>query len=189
MKSSITKAEYEEIYRLLDSVSPLERDCGELCGAACCTAGDGDMGIYLLPGEEKLFGPEDDDWLEKTRERAEDYEFPGSWHGTVYFVRCKTPPHCPREKRPIQCRSFPLLPHLTEDGVLSMVYNDLDVPYRCPLIEEELPLNDDFVETTQLAWERLIRDPLIFDLVRMDSRAREEAALQLASMLYGEEPI
>ncbi len=184
MKASLRKIDYENIYRLLDAVSPLDCDCGAFCGAACCTAGDdGDMGIYLLPGEEKVFGPEDD-WLIVTKERAEDYEFPDSWHGAVYFVRCKTPPHCPREKRPIQCRSYPLLPHLTQDGVLSLVYNDLETPYGWPLIEEEIPLNDDFVEVTQKAWARLIKDPFIRDLVRMDSKAREDAAAELAAMLY-----
>ena len=188
MKSSITKDTYEEIYRMLDEVSPLDSDCGELCGAACCTLGkDGDMGIYLLPGEEKLYGPEDSDWFELTKERAQDYEFPDSWRGTIYFAKCKNPPHCRREKRPMQCRSFPLLPHLTADGLLSMVYCDLDVPYDCPLIEQEIPLNDDFVEATEEAWSRLIEDPLIYDLVRMDSQAREEAASELAEMLFGRE--
>ena len=42
---------------MLDSVCPIDGDCGRLCGAACCTAGDTDgeeLGIYLYPGEEKL---------------------------------------------------------------------------------------------------------------------------------------
>ena len=38
IKSTITKNEYRAIYRLLDKVSPIEYDCGKLCGAACCTA-------------------------------------------------------------------------------------------------------------------------------------------------------
>jgi hypothetical protein len=78
-----------------------------------------------------------------------------------------------------------LLPHLTAEGVLSMVYNDIDTPYSCPLIEEEIPLNDGFVEQTKKAWEMLIRDPLIYDLVRMDSIAREDAARELAEKLFG----
>ncbi len=186
MHPSITKKTYEEIYRMLDAVSPLDGDCGRLCGAACCTAGseEDEMGIYLLPGEEMMFGQEQD-WVEKSCDKAEDYVFPDSWHGAVWFIRCKTPPHCPRERRPIQCRSFPLLPHLTAEGVLSMVYNDIDTPYSCPLIEEEIPLNEGFVEQTKKAWEMLIRDPLIYDLVRMDSIAREDAARELAEKLFG----
>ena len=183
MKSTLRKSDFEEIYRLLDSVSPLDCDCGKLCGAACCTKGDDpDMGIYLLPGEEKMF-ERNEDWMIWTTERAEDYDFPDSWRGAVHFIRCKTPPVCPRERRPIQCRSYPLLPHLSEDGELSLVYNDFDTPYRCPLIEEEIPLNDDFVSVTLEAWRRLTEDPLIRDLVRMDSRAREEDIAELAEKL------
>ena len=48
------------------------------------------------------------------------------------------------------------------------------LPYHCPLIEEEIPLNDDFVKATYTVWKHLIKDPLIRDLVIMDSRAREE---------------
>ena len=36
MKSTITKTTYQAIYRLLDRVSPVDFDCGILCGAACC---------------------------------------------------------------------------------------------------------------------------------------------------------
>ena len=108
MKSTIRKSTYKAIYRLLDKVSPLPSDCGQLCGAACCNCGgddkieDGlefDMGIYLLPGEEKLFTRKES-WLKWSVEDAEDYEFPDSWSGKIYFVRCKTPPHCPQGAAP-----------------------------------------------------------------------------------------
>ena len=204
IKSTIRKSEYMEIYRLLDSVSPLPYDCGELCGAICCGTDDDtwtdspvfkdtedlsdpdpgkdaeirpaadeppEMGIYLLPGEDKLHRKKDN-WLTWSEERAEDYAFPDSWKGTVYFVRCKTPPHCPREKRPIQCRTFPLAPHFMEDGRLVMILNDLELPYRCPLITEKMNLNPDFLEITHRCWKRLVKDPLIRDLVRMDSDER-----------------
>ena len=74
MKSSIKKDTFNRIYRLLDQVSPVDYDCGELCGAACCTCQDPDMGIYLLPGEEKMF-TRDEDWLSWGWCMAEDYEF------------------------------------------------------------------------------------------------------------------
>ena len=183
IKGALLKEEWEEIYRMLDAVSPLDTDCGLLCGACCCTEEGGrDMGIYLLPGEEKLHSKKDE-WLSWTEEDAEDYEFPESWKGKVFFVNCQDPPNCPREKRPIQCRSFPLAPHISEDGELTMVYNDLDLPYSCPLIEEEIPLNDDFVQVTREAWARMIQDPLIYDLVKMDSELREQAVMELAEKL------
>ena len=37
VKSTISKTTYEAIYRLLDRVSPVDYDCGTLCGGACCT--------------------------------------------------------------------------------------------------------------------------------------------------------
>ena len=88
-------------------------------------------------------------------------------------MRCKTPPHCPRHLRPIQCRSFPLLPHLSEDGELTLVYNDYDLPYACPMIEDETELDGRFVKATNTVWKHLIRDPLIYDLVWGESRERD----------------
>ena len=177
MKSTIKKRTWKAIYRLLDKVSPVDYDCGKLCGATCCTcgqeSGDDELGIYLYPGEDKIHDKKDS-WMEWTVERAEEFEFPDSWTGNVYFVKCKTPPFCPRSKRPFQCRTFPLTPHLSEDGQLSLIYNDEELPYICPLIDEEIPLNDDFVKATYTVWSHLLRDPLIYDLVEMDSRLREE---------------
>ena len=177
MKSMIKKRTWRAIYRLLDHVSPIDGDCGKLCGAACCTCGDEsaeDLGIYLYPGEDAIHSRKSD-WLEWTVEDAEDYDFPDSWIGIVYFVKCKTPPHCPREMRPFQCRTYPLSPYLSPEGVLELVYNDEELPYSCPLIEDEIPLNDDFVKATYTVWKHLILDPHIYDLVEEDSRARDEA--------------
>ncbi len=178
MKSRIRKNTYKAIYRLLNKVSPLPSDCGQLCSAACCSCGgdaadenglDFDMGIYLLPGEEKLFSRKET-WLKWSVENAEDYEFPDSWQGKIYFVRCKTPPHCPREKRPLQCRFYPLAPYLTDDGKLRLILSPADLPYSCPLIADNIPLQPSFIKATYTVWKRLIRDPVIRDLVEMDSK-------------------
>lgn len=177
MRSTIRKRTYKAIYRLLDKVSPLSTDCGQLCSAACCKCGgdgshedstDFDMGIYLLPGEEKLFTKKES-WLKWNVEYAEDFEFPDSWSGKVYFVRCKTPPDCPREMRPLQCRFYPLFPYLAENGELEMILSPTELPYQCPLISEKMPLQESFVQATYTVWKHLIRDPLIYDLVAMDS--------------------
>lgn len=175
MKSTIRRNTYRAIYRLLNKVSPLAGDCGQLCSSACCNCGgdgegsDFEMGIYLLPGEEKLF-TQKEDWLKWSAEDAEDYEFPDSWFGKVYFIRCKTPPHCPREMRPLQCRFYPLSPYLTEGGELKLILSPADLPYRCPLISDKIPLQDSFIKATHTVWKHLLRDPLIHDLVEMDSR-------------------
>lgn len=181
MKSSIKKNTFKAIYRLLDKVSPINGDCGRLCGSICCTCehddcGDDDdlsLGIYLLPGEEKLFSG-DEDWLSWNFQRADDYEFPESWHGKVYFLQCKNAPFCHRPMRPLQCRIFPLTPHLDENGDLFMIYQSGQLPYSCPLITEKIKLNDDFLKANFTVWKHLIRDPLIYDLVEMDSQYRIE---------------
>ena len=192
MKSIITKNEYEDIYRSLDEVSPIDYDCGTLCGAACCLWIPEDcdnpedaMGMYLLPGEDKIFSRKEP-WLEWGSCNAKDYEFPDSWKGKVYFLTCRAKCHCDRKLRPIQCRSFPLQPHFNENGELVMIYDTNDLPYSCPLIaeREKYPLNKDFVQATYAAWTKLIKDPLIHDLVQMDSEYRIEDELDIISVSY-----
>lgn len=190
MKSSITKTTYLAIYRLLDRVSPVDYDCGSLCSAACCLCdyapedieyhapgdenADQYMGLMLLPGEEKVFDETDDEWIFWGSLLAEDYDYPDSWHGRVPFIQCRTAPSCKRNKRPIQCRTFPLSPHIDEDGIFHMILCADELPYTCPLISEEIALNDDFIKATYTCWKHLIRDPLILDLVMMDSEYRIE---------------
>lgn len=187
MKSTIKKRTWKAIYRLLDRVSPVDGDCGRLCGSVCCTWGcnenpdnntgtEIEMGIYLYPGEHKIHDKKDS-WLKWSVEYAENYEFPPSWKGPVYFVKCTTPPLCPRERRPFQCRTFPLYPYISEDGIFSLVYNYENLPYTCPLIDNETPLNRDFVKATYTVWTHLLRDPLIYDLVESDSRRLDEKSL------------
>ena len=184
MKSTIRKRSFAAAYRLLDRVSPIAGDCGLLCGSACCCAGEADanaqgfnLGIYLLPGEDKLFEKRDG-LFEWSASKAEDGDFPDSWRGDVYFIRCKTPPLCQRNMRPLQCRSFPLAPHLLADGSLRLLRFPMDrLPYSCPLVSEGYPLSAAFVRATHTVWKHLIRDPLIRDLVAYDSRDRDAGAL------------
>ncbi len=184
LRSTLRKSTYEAIYRFLDKVSPVPYDCGALCGAACCgTEGSGqmgevpEMGIYLLPGEEQVHD-RSEGWLSWYEEDAGDYDFPDSWDGTIAFVKCKTPPVCPREKRPIQCRTFPLEPHFTKDGELVMIRCDWELPYSCPLIDGEAELSPEFIRATGTVWKHLVRDPLIRDLVLFDSEKRRDQGLE-----------
>ena len=183
MKSSIKKRTFKAISRLLDKFSPVNGDCGLLCDCACCTCNgasnasnhydEDDLGIYLLPGEHKIFtGKEKGFRWEKLD--SEDYEFPDSWHGNVYFLQCLAAPSCNREIRPIQCRTFPLAPYLDEDEFFYMIYENAELPYECPLITEKIPLNENFIKATYTAWKHLLSDPLIYDLVEFDSVNRRE---------------
>jgi hypothetical protein len=185
MKSSIRKRTFAAAYRLLDRTSPIGGDCGRLCGSACCCVGEEDaaaqgfnLGIYLLPGEDKLFTKRDDALFEWSASKAEDGDFPDSWRGDVYFIRCKTPPRCRRDMRPLQCRFFPLTPHLLSDGSLKLILFPMEhLPYSCPLISQRYPLSEAFIRASYTVWRRLLRDPLIRDLVAYDSKDRDASAL------------
>ena len=175
---------WKAVYRPLDMVNTEPYDCGELCGAACCVCQGcsgtfdkdtdaevdmSDLGIYLFPGEHLLLKePEiDTGWLEWSTQDPRELGFPESWTEPVYFVKCKTPPVCPRKWRPLQCRTFPLKPVFGDNDVLELIWNDEELPYECPIIEENRPIHDDFYKATYTAWTHLLRDPRIFDLILM----------------------
>ena len=63
---------------------------------------------------------------------------------------------------------------MDENGKLYMIYHSGELPYECPLASGEIPLNDSFIRATYTAWLHLIRDPLIHDLVELDSQYRIE---------------
>lgn len=196
MKTKISKRTYKSIYRLLDRVSPISGDCGKLCNAICCTCNyepddleftakgdenaDNYLGLYLLPGEEQVHidakaeSGMEKDWIEWGSIQAEDYDYPESWKGRIYFIQCKTAPECPRKLRPIQCRTFPLAPHIDENGIFHVIMNCDDLPYSCPLIEDETKLDERFILATYTVWKHLLKDPQIYDLVEMDSLERIE---------------
>jgi len=109
----------------------------------------------------------------------QDYDFPDSWHGKVHYVKCTTAPKCHREKRPLQCRFFPLTPHLSEDGTLHLILSPVELPYTCPLIEEKTELEPRFIKAVYTVWKHLLRDPLIYDLVEYDSSDRDESQLNI----------
>lgn len=166
---ALTKETYQKLYDMLCDVTPLEYDCGILCDQVCCQ-GSKDLGMYLFPGEEELFSMKED-WLKWEAQKVEYYDFPPSWEGTVYFVTCTKP--CPRKMRPLQCRFYPLAPHLLADGSLLLIYDPAQVPYQCPLITEKMKLRPEFVQRVYEAWRILLEDGKIRDLVKWDSRERE----------------
>ncbi|MHB1418263.1 MAG: DNA-methyltransferase [Bacillota bacterium] len=165
------KAIYETIYRMLDKFTPLVTDCGSLCQKACCQSeGAQELGIYLLPGEHLMFTGHED-WLIWEEQDSEAFEFPASWTGKIYFVRCTRP--CPRHQRPLQCRTYPLAPHILPGGTLTLIKETLELPYRCPILENNMEMHQGFIDNLFHAWTILNRYPTINDLILMDSRERE----------------
>lgn len=157
----LTREDYEKIYASLNAVSPANFDCGTVCGEACCACGP-DLGLWLMPGEEAMHDPTDS-WLKWEAVDPREAGFPPSWKEPVWFVQCDGSRHCKRELRPIQCRTFPLMPIVNERGEVDLILNDMDLPYHCPLIESNARLTPEFVAANLEAWQRLCTDPRIYD--------------------------
>jgi len=164
--------DYRQLYRLSHRITPLKGDCGELCGKACCQPRKNtDLGMYLFPGEEIMFSGREN-WLHWEQRQPDKDNFPASWQTPLYFIICTKP--CPRANRPLSCRFFPLAPHLTSDGTLLLIRETMPLPYTCPLIAQQTPLEANFVGMVEQCWRLLLQDPRIRDLVVLDSREREE---------------
>ena len=83
--ASEMKKSIEKIYRRLDEVTPVDFDCGKLCGEVCCVYDAEDyrneeLALYLLPGEELMYEAKPSELVAALTEifklRAEWYEIP-----------------------------------------------------------------------------------------------------------------
>ncbi len=172
MKKSIKK-----IYERLDEVTPVDFDCGKLCGEVCCVYDEDnnhteELVLYLLPGEELMY--KDSQEFELYYMDSSEIKYPHSWKDRIYLVKCINPPKCDRSIRPIQCRTFPLVPHISKNGEFHLILDETEFPYECPILRDHIKLNDDFIKVTYEVWGILIRNPLVYDLVDMDSKDREK---------------
>ena len=176
--ASEMKKSIKRIYERLDEVSPVDFDCGKLCGEVCCVYDAEDyrneeLALYLLPGEELMY--EDSPEFELYFIDSSEIKYPHSWKGQIYLVKCKNPPKCDRSIRPIQCRTFPVIPHIDKNNHFYLIFDESQYPYECPLIKENIDLNEDFIYETYKVWRLLLKNKLIYDLVDMDSRKRENS--------------
>lgn len=176
------KVDYNYLYKVTDGVTPLEEDCGVLCGSVCCRPDHKkSLGVYLFPGEEILF-PGDEPWFTREYHDPRAHGFPGNWREPVHFIKCRGP--CRREKRPLACRFFPLAPHLLREGTLFITFETARLPYRCPLIYKKIPLRQDFIDTVALSWRLLLEDERVMSLVKEDSMERERAIRAIPSIIW-----
>ena len=175
------KKTMQEIYERLDKVSPVDYDCGRLCNEACCVYDEEDYAneelfLYLMPGEELMY--EDSDCFELYTMQSNTSGYTDNWEDNVFLVKCTTPPKCDRKIRPIQCRTFPLIPHIGLDEEFHLVFDESEYPYVCPLVNENKKLNEDFINETYDVWSMLIKNPIVYDLVKTDSRRRNEKKVE-----------
>ncbi len=157
---------YEKIYNILDKVTPLQSDCGELCGRACCHSPDEDAGMYLFPGEELMFS-EAHPWL-----KIELSDFTYGNNKPVLIAICTD--QCQRELRPLACRIFPLTPYMTHK-VMSIKIDPRAVP-MCPLARQFTSdaLDDNFVDAVVKAFRLLAKEKEIQSFVLGISRLIDE---------------
>ncbi len=182
----VDKRRIAEARAILEKVTPLDFDCGTLCGHLCCTDHEPGVGVYLIPGELDFFDGTES-WATFQMHKTKDYEFAPSWnkHKKIPFLQCTS--LCNREKRPFECRTYPLIPFLHDDGRLEMRYS----PFAqgiCPLTERYGldQLNPAFVAATGRAWEVLMADPDMLDHIRYLTDQLKAAELPGAS--YDQEP-
>lgn len=175
VRSALTPEDFAQVYKLLD-LPALDCDCGSLCERICCQEYEPGVGMYLLPGEDCMFDG-NEPWLEWTLHSATHQDFPPEWDGMVHFVMCRGT--CPRERRPLQCRTFPLMPYIDEDGNLDVRLDTLTGSLLCPLVRypESHPLRPEFVDAVLSAWRILTKDPLIRADVVWQSRKLDQDRL------------
>lgn len=113
---------YTEVYRLLESRTPVMFDCGSLCSSSCCQ--NNGLGMLLFPYEEIFMASLNNDFIIKDSNiDIEGYK--------VKLLYCSGT--CERSVRPVSCRIFPLFPFAYEDERISVEF-DPRASRTCPLL-------------------------------------------------------
>ncbi len=125
-------------YSILRRTTPLDFDCGKLCGGKCCK-GDENTGMLLFPGEEMLIDS-NINIIEKDG---------------AFFAVCNGT--CDRNKRPLACRIYPLFPLIcnNENGEeeIRVIY---DYRAACPLKYGDFKFNMRFVKAVKRVGKYLL---------------------------------
>ena len=137
----------KKAYSFLERVTPLNTDCGKLCGNACCK-GEGE--IWLLPDEEKLFCGVDGFEIKKDLDE--------------YNLICKTSCADNRALRPFGCRIFPYFPLVSEkDGKIHISLMPDPRGSMCPLANGKKRCQPKFERAVRHSVRLLIQDKKYFD--------------------------
>jgi len=138
---------YQKLYGILDKASPLNFDCGRLCGAACCQVSPELPGMYLFPGEELLLRGQPGFTLSAAM-------LPG--YGSARLLSCAGT--CDRGLRPLSCRIFPLAPKVA-GGIVRARPDPRGRPV-CPLCRQPVSaLSGGFVKAVEAVFLALIEEP------------------------------
>lgn len=127
---------------LLRDITPLNMDCGQVCGGACCRSLPGEKtGMLLFPGEDAGY------------RGKPGYEVLETATGPLLVCNGT----CKRKERPLSCRLFPVLPVVRAEGV--KVAMDARARAACPLAGQGVRgLSEAFVEAVRQAGQALLED-------------------------------
>lgn len=176
---------FKKAYELMD-VDLIEGNCGELCNYHCCRSkyeNGESLGIYFLPYEYESmqYGKGLIDDPDVKVHTSKSFELPDGIK-KLFYGHCKDSKKCIRDLRPIQCRTFPFVPHI-ENGKLSIVI-EKNQEHNCPLIDNREKWNQNFEFRILKAWQELIEIDKIKILVEFDSKER----IVDENILYSYEP-
>ena len=148
---------YKQAFSILNGLTPLENDCGKLCGGACCK-GDETIGMRLFPHEESRLN----------KIKAEN---------GAKLVVCSG--KCNRSERPLSCRIFPFFPIIHEDGHISAEI-DARAINLCPLADncDIIKFNKDFIVAVRKVGRLLSADSEIKAFL-LESKAEIETYKKL----------
>ncbi len=140
---------YKLIYSILGSLTPIPADCGRLCNKKCCEGDKDGDGMYLFPGEEKLYEP-----LPSWAAISEtDFTY---GEKEALLISCGGV--CDRKHRPLSCRIFPLTPYIDKNGELKVIV-DPRSRGMCPMAVLRLSDFDcDFVKAVEAAGKVLVKN-------------------------------
>lgn len=159
MKTRITEKTLKRFYKLL-SAPMIDFDCGKLCSPGnggmpiCCE--NEDVVPILFHEEYKYHSKNGRFWkrmppitkeIKKFIEESEDY---------YVFAKCSGPAGCKRSKRSLNCRTFPLEPHVAKDGeVVGLAYAEArDI--NCALIGKPINIfNPVYIQNVIRFWQEM----------------------------------
>lgn len=160
---------YLQIYRLFDDSTPLLEDCGKLCNKACCK-GD-DFGMYLFPGEKKVFDMLNPKWA---RIELSDFEYQyENKTKKTHILFCDG--ECDRFQRPIACRIFPLTPYIDKEKKLRIIV-DPRAKSVCPMTfgTDISDFDKRFVKNVKRAFNVLSKNKEIYAFLDTYSRQLDD---------------
>ncbi len=164
------KAMYTRAYAILENITPIKADCGQLCEKACCKVEEEITGMYLFPEENVMFR----DMPSYAKLYDTDFEYDYGRYADLFT--CDAP--CERSRRPLACRIFPLLPYCHEGEEMRII---MDPRGRgiCPLAKTMTveDLDPDFRDAAERAMRLIMKNRQVRKFVYVLSSQIDEMTL------------